>query len=60
MLEFINLSHAYKKEVIIKDFSLKIIPNKVTSLLGPSGSGKTTILRLASVLEKIQSGQISF
>ena len=60
MLQFVNVSHAYNQSKVIIDFSLNLIPNKVTALLGPSGSGKTTILRLASGLEKIQDGEIIF
>ncbi len=60
MLQFVNVSHAYNKSKVIVDFSLNLIPNKVTSLLGSSGSGKTTILRLASGLEKIQDGKIIY
>ena len=58
MIEFINVSHFFKNKQILNNFSLNIKSNKVTSLLGPSGSGKTTILRLASGLENIQSGEI--
>ena len=60
MLEFKNIDFSYDNFNVIKDFSLKIPSEKVTSLLGPSGCGKTTLLRLASGLENIQSGQIIF
>ena len=60
MLQFKNVSHTYDKTRVIIDFSLDLVPNKVTSLLGSSGSGKTTILRLASGLENIQEGEIIF
>ena len=46
------------KKQILKDFSLNINSNSVTSILGPSGSGKTTLLRLISGLENLQSGNI--
>ena len=58
MIEFLNVNHFFKNKKILDNFSLNIKSNKVTSLLGPSGSGKTTILRLASGLERIQSGKI--
>ncbi len=60
MLEFKDVNHSYEQEKIINNFSLKIEPNKVTSLLGPSGCGKTTLLRLASGLEKLQDGIIKY
>lgn len=44
----------------IKDLSLVIEPEKLTSVLGKSGSGKTTLLRLISGIEKPDSGSIVF
>ena len=58
MIKINNVNHFFKKKQILKDFSLKINPNSVTSILGPSGSGKTTLLRLISGLENLQSGNI--
>ena len=58
MIKINNVNHFFKKKQILKDFSLNINPNSVTSILGPSGSGKTTLLRLISGLENLQSGNI--
>ena len=58
MLEFLNISHAFNKEKILNNFSMKLEPGEVVSLLGPSGCGKTTLLKLASGIEKLQEGQI--
>ena len=58
MLEFLNISHAYDKQKILNDFSMKLEPGEVVSLLGPSGCGKTTLLKLASGIEKLQNGEI--
>ena len=58
MIKINNVNHFYKKKQILKDFSLNINSNSVTSILGPSGSGKTTLLRLISGLENLQSGNI--
>jgi len=58
MIKINNINHFFNKKQILKDFSLNINPNSVTSILGPSGSGKTTILRLISGLENLQSGNI--
>ena len=60
MLEFRNVNHYFGNNNVIKDFSLKIIDRKVTSILGPSGCGKTTLLRLASGLVNIQNGKIIY
>ena len=58
MIKIKNVNHFFKKKQILKDFSLNINSNSVTSILGPSGSGKTTLLRLISGLENLQSGNI--
>ena len=58
MIKIENVNHFFNKKQILKDFSLNINSNSVTSILGPSGSGKTTLLRLISGLEKLQSGNI--
>ena len=58
MIRISNIDHFFKEKHILKDFSLNINSNSVTSILGPSGSGKTTLLRLISGLEKMQSGNI--
>ena len=59
MIKINNVSHFYKDKQILRDFSLNINSNSVTSILGPSGSGKTTLLRLICGLENLQSGNIS-
>jgi len=44
-MEAVNLSVYYGKFQAIKEISLKIPENKITSLIGPSGCGKSTLLR---------------
>lgn len=58
MIKITNVNHFFNEKQILKDFSLSINSNSVTSILGPSGSGKTTLLRLISGLENLQSGNI--
>ena len=58
MIKINNVNHFFKEKHILKDFSLNINSNSVTSILGPSGSGKTTLLRLMCGLESLQSGKI--
>lgn len=44
----------------LKDFSLNLEPGKLTAVLGKSGCGKTTLLKVISVLEERDAGEISF
>ena len=45
---------------VIKDISLSVSEGEILSIIGPSGSGKSTILRCATMLETIDSGEIIY
>lgn len=45
---------------VIKDISLSVKEGEVVSIIGPSGSGKSTMLRCATMLEKMDSGSLSY
>ncbi|MCK1992283.1 ABC transporter ATP-binding protein [Peribacillus muralis] len=55
-----DISVAYGKQKILKDFSLEIEKGKLVSLLGPSGCGKTTTLRVIAGLLKANGGKFLF
>lgn len=48
-----NVSKRFKKEEVLKDFSLVCDKGEIIALLGPNGSGKSTTLRIiAGILRK--------
>ncbi len=53
-----NISHFYKENKSINNFSLTVNTGEVVSIIGPSGCGKTTLLRIISGFENPISGQI--
>lgn len=55
-----NISVAYEKNTILKDFSLNIQEGELISLLGPSGCGKTTTLRLIAGFLEAKDGKFMF
>ena len=55
-----NLSFSYKKDIVIKDVSLKIAANDVVGILGHNGAGKTTLFRLMLGILKPKNGTIIF
>lgn len=59
-LEIKNLKKAFGELEVIKDISLSVKEGEVLSIIGPSGSGKSTLLRCATMLEKMDSGVLSF
>src|SRR5438034_5037940 len=42
----------------VRDFTLRIEPGELVTLLGPSGCGKTTVLRTLAGLEEPDAGEI--
>ncbi len=57
MLELIDLSKRYKKQIVFQDLKAEF-DQGVTVLTGPSGVGKTTLLRLCATVEKPSSGHV--
>lgn len=58
IIEVKNITKAYGKQVVLRDFSVDFSGDGVTVLLGPSGTGKSTLLRCINGLETIDSGDI--
>ena len=58
-LEVKNLDFFYNKDAhVIKNVTMNIERNKVTSLIGPSGCGKTTLLRCFNRIHDLHAGVI--
>ncbi|MCM3342741.1 ABC transporter ATP-binding protein [Paenibacillus sp. MER TA 81-3] len=60
LLSLQNISVAYEKNLILKDFNLHIQEGELISLLGPSGCGKTTTLRLIAGFLEAKDGKFMF
>ncbi|MCR6097247.1 ABC transporter ATP-binding protein [Salipaludibacillus agaradhaerens] len=60
LVQLKDVSVAYHKQDILKNFNLDIEKGKLISLLGPSGCGKTTTLRLIAGFLEARSGQFLF
>ncbi len=58
MIQFINVSKAYKEHNVIENINLKINKGELVVLIGPSGCGKTTILKMINRLIEPSDGQI--
>ena len=54
-----DLSFAYDKEMILKNFSLKVEKGSVVGIIGKSGSGKSTFLRLLMRFYDRNSGELN-
>lgn len=60
LLTLNQITVAYQRQDILKDFHLEIDKGNLISLLGPSGCGKTTTLRLIAGFLESKAGSFTF
>ncbi|WP_088329158.1 ABC transporter ATP-binding protein [Lacimicrobium sp. SS2-24] len=59
MLALQQISIAYQRQQVVKNFNLNLEAGEIGCLLGPSGCGKTSVLRAIAGFEPVQQGAIS-
>ena len=60
LLDMINITKSFDKEMVLDQLNLSIRENEFLTLLGPSGCGKTTTLRILGGFETPDSGSVYF
>lgn len=55
-----KVAFSYRSKQVLKDISLKILPDNNYALIGPNGAGKTTLIKLISSQLILQKGEISY
>ncbi|WP_339030840.1 ABC transporter ATP-binding protein [Spiroplasma endosymbiont of Cantharis nigra] len=58
LIEINNISKAFGKKVIFKDFNLEIKEGQKVALMGANGCGKTTLVEMIAQFSKPDSGEI--
>lgn len=53
-----NVTFAYDEETILKDYSIRPEPGKITGIHGASGSGKSTLLKLLMRFWDVNEGTV--
>ena len=51
---------AFGQNEVIKGIDLEVSCGEVVAIIGPSGGGKSTLLRCATLLERLDAGSLSF
>ena len=59
-LEMNHIKKQFDGLQVLKDVSIHVEEGEVLSIIGPSGSGKSTLLRCATLLTRIDGGEISY
>ncbi len=57
-IEFKNISFKYKKDNVLKNFSITINKGETVALVGQSGSGKSTLANLVTRFYDVNKGEI--
>lgn len=60
VLEMSHVKKSFDGLGVIKDISLSVGEGEILSIIGPSGSGKSTLLRCATMLETMDSGELTY
>ena len=60
ILTMTQIKKSYADTQVLKGIDLCVAPGEVVSIIGPSGSGKSTLLRCATLLTRIEGGEIIY
>ncbi|MGN0436737.1 MAG: amino acid ABC transporter ATP-binding protein [Wujia sp.] len=60
LLTINNLKKSFGDLEVLSDISMSVEEGEVIAILGPSGSGKSTMLRCATMLETMDSGDLIY
>ena len=60
LFEIKNVSKSFGDLKVLNDITVSVDEGEVVAIIGPSGSGKSTLLRCATMLETMDSGELTY
>ncbi len=60
LLEMKNVRKTFGELEVLKDISCSVDEDEIVSIIAPSGSSKSTLLRCATLLERMDGGSLSY
>ena len=60
LVEIKDLKKSFNGVPVLRNISLTVEEGQTVSVIGPSGGGKSTLLRCATMLEKVDGGSIAY
>lgn len=60
LLEIKHLKKSFGEHNVLSDISMEVSEGEVVAIIGSSGSGKSTMLRCATLLETMDSGELKY
>ena len=60
LLELNHVEKSFENLSVLKDISISIGEGEIVSIMGPAGAGKATLPRCATMLEKMDGGEIVY
>lgn len=60
VMELACARKAFGKNEVLRGVTLSVREGEVVAVIGPSGGGKSTLLRCATLLERLDAGSLSF
>ena len=60
IFELKNIKKSFGDVTILHDINIKVDEGEVVAIIGKSGSGKSTLLRISTLLETMDSGEMTY
>lgn len=60
MIKLEHITKSFGTLNVLKDISMEIRQSEIVSIVGPSGAGKTTLLQIMGLLDRPDSGNVTY